>query len=289
MVLRRVPGLQIDTVLAQPVDGSIDNGTGDLVFSPDGKLLASVNDNAAVTLGDVAARKSVATLHGDPGQRRAASRYALAFSRDGRSLALGATRTITAWDVASRRRTAKATWPRDSQAEYEAASDLQGMAFTADGRTVVASTSVGKLYFCDLRGQRIAATVRGPRDGLTDLAVSPNGKILAVGANGEVRLWRPGTRKALQTVPCDPYWVSSVAFSHDGKYLAVAQIGGSAQVLATADWSLVHAFDSTMEEATETLSSAMTDSTAPDRIGFSPRADHLVEPLEYYLALWKLT
>ncbi|WP_031522311.1 protein kinase domain-containing protein [Streptomyces sp. NRRL F-5123] len=288
VVLRRVPSLQIDTVLAQPVDGSVFNSTGDVAFSPDGKLLASVNENAAVTLWDVASRKSVATLHGDPGQRRAASTYALVFSRDGKSLALGATRTITVWDVASRRRTAKVAWPQDSEAEYEAESDLQGMAFTADGRTVVASTSVGKLHFCDLRGQRIAATVRGPREGLSDLAVSPNGKILAVGAYGEVRLWRPDTRKALETVPCDPYWVSSVAFSRDGKYLAVAQIGGSAQVLATADWSLVHAFDSTTDGATDTLSAAMTDSTAPDSVSFSPRADYLAEPLDYCLALWKL-
>ncbi|MFD0427993.1 hypothetical protein ACFQ60_06750 [Streptomyces zhihengii] len=156
-----------------------ESGVGDLRFSPDGSLLAVVDDHAAVTLWDVASRKVAATLRGDSAQVETTVADCLAFSPDGRTLAYGADRTVVVWDVPSRRRIARMTDSADPEAEYKAEDYIGALAFGRDGRTLVHCNNLGKLRFWDLGRRRVTATVREPVDSITDLAVSPDGSLLA--------------------------------------------------------------------------------------------------------------
>ena len=74
LVLRRIPDLNVVAALSEPdARTGVDNITGGLALSPDGKLLASVDDYATVTLWDVGSGKAAATLHGDARRKNTAT------------------------------------------------------------------------------------------------------------------------------------------------------------------------------------------------------------------------
>ncbi|MEU7017614.1 serine/threonine-protein kinase [Streptomyces sp. NPDC046385] len=287
IVLRHSPTLEIAAVLSGPGDTGIDNITGDLAFSPDGRLLASVDAYASITLWDVVARKKTGTLQGDASQKRTPTVNCLLFSPDGRTLAFSANRTITLWRVASRERTAILAAPPDADAEYPAAEHVESVGFTRDGRTLVFSTGVGKLRYWDIRKGKVTAMLRGPD---SDIAVSPDGHVLAAAGVGEVKLWHAESRTEIETLSLPGRTVCAVAFSPDGTSLAAVAHGGEVEVWSTSTWNPVRRFDpERVEGATESLKGARRDWTTPDSLSFSPDGAYLAEPLDDRLVLWKLT
>ncbi|MGY0056684.1 WD40 repeat domain-containing serine/threonine protein kinase [Streptomyces sp. LZ34] len=286
VVLWRSPTLKMAAVLSAPGAGGVDNSIGDLAFSPDGSLLAGIDDYATITLWDVASRKKVATLHGDKNQKD--SEYdSVAFSRDGKTLAYSSNTTITLWDVRSRDKVATLVDPAGPTTDVNKGW-VASVVFTKDGRTLIASTTEGKLHFWDIGRRSITATVQGGKDGLYDLALSPDGKVLAADAGVEgVRLWDTGSRKKIETLTFTSQMIGSVAFSPDGKSLAASEAGGAVQVWSTATWNPVRTLDKSIEEAAEALSEARQSFS--DALAFSPDSKLLAVSLDYRLALWKLT
>src|SRR5262249_28622262 len=83
-----------------------------------------------------------------------------------------------------------------------------------------------------LAGQQQNGILLADPSGASDVASSPDGKLLATaGSDGTVRLWNPVTRQAvgapLQTWSGPSGGVSAVAFSPDGKLLASADTKGT--------------------------------------------------------------
>jgi WD40 repeat protein len=73
-------------------------------FSPDGKSLATSNNDGAVRLWDVATRQQIGSQIGHPLTAHTVGVFSVAFSPDGKTLASGhSDHTVRLWDVATHR------------------------------------------------------------------------------------------------------------------------------------------------------------------------------------------
>ena len=181
-----------------------------VVFSPDGKLIASGDFDSRLRLWDANTGNHIITLRGGG--------PAVAFSPDGKLLAnqyRGSRNNVTIglWDV----RTGEL---RHVLGKHH--SPLTCMAFSPDGKTLVSSSRDSEIIFWDIptlqRRQSLTTQHTGP---VYSVAFSPDGKTFASGSDdGTLRLWDPYTGEPKATLRY-PDYVTSVAFSPDGSVLAI--------------------------------------------------------------------
>ena len=187
----------------------------DVVFSPDGRMLASCGEDKNVCLWDTATGNHLATLAGHKG-----GVYNITFSPDGKTLASSGRGEIYLWDVANRQQKLSLT------GYVGAPWDL---AFSPDGQTLASGGTDSDVHLWDVATGEHKITLTGHTDRITSVAFSPDGKTLASSGGWKdrtVRLWDPmrGELKSTLTVYADT--VQSVAFSPDGNTLATAGAGG---------------------------------------------------------------
>jgi WD40 repeat protein len=138
-----------------------------LAFAPDSRSLAVMREDAAVLVLDVRSRQETQIDVGAPGS--VASLRSVAFSPDGRWLAVGDRKTLTVWDLEERHR----KWTTSGFVEH--------LEWTRDGRRVVTMRGI-----YDSANGRVL-----PRKDREDLqfAVAPDGEAVAIGRlDGTIKL-----------------------------------------------------------------------------------------------------
>ncbi|MFF4158564.1 helix-turn-helix domain-containing protein [Streptomyces sp. NPDC001678] len=194
--------------------GAVNN----IVYSPDGRTLATAGDDHTVKLWDAGSGEVLATLRGHVN-----SVNALAFSPDGRTLASAShDRSVKLWDVATRRLLGTLKGHQGG---------VLGVAFSPDGRTLATAGHDRTIRLWDAATYRQTAELAGHEQQVMNLAFSPDGRTLASACNDHtVKLWDTGTLKETATLEGHTASVMSVAFSPDGRTLATASADRTARL-----------------------------------------------------------
>jgi len=194
------------------------NSVTSLVWSPDGKTLASGSEDKTIIVWDMTTYQPIGTpLTGHTGDINS-----VAFSPDGKTLASGSDDgTIIVWDVATHQ-------PIDQPLTGTGA--IKSVAFSPDGKTLASGSKDGTIILWDMTTyQPIDTPLTGHTGPIRSVIFSPDGTLLASGSDdGTVILWDVATHQPIDqplTGHSEP--VSRVVFSPDGTILASGSDDGT--------------------------------------------------------------
>jgi WD40 repeat protein/serine/threonine protein kinase len=192
-------------------------------FTPDGKTLLSGGEDKTVRLWNVASRQQVRQFeHKDPAD-------CVTLSPDGMMLAAGSFNgSASVWEIATRR----------------ALLHLKGKmaAFDPEGRTLAVGLPDGNAGLYDIRTGQVTATPAGEWPATTwetfrryggnvmAVAISPDGRCLALSADRTINVWDAATRRWLACLNGHISTLWSVAFSPDSKTLASGSVDGTVKL-----------------------------------------------------------
>ena len=240
-----------------------------ITFSPDGRILANggqelplTSNNYMIELWETDTGENLTTLEGHTSEIEA-----LAFSSDGATLISASwDRTIRLWDVntgdqlstfignsewltavsfspdektlvSGGRRGELRLWYANTGEHIRTLSthhqEIMDVVFSLDGSTFMSASRNGTIQSWDARGEQFhEITLKGHTDGITAMALSPNGRTLASGTYGRrrasgsweapIRLWNIDTQRSETVLKVHTSQVNALAFSPNGKIFASA-------------------------------------------------------------------
>jgi WD40 repeat protein len=225
-----------------------------VAFSPDGALLVSLSSHA-VKVWDAATGAELRTL----GEAGGLNRYGLAFSPDGRHVAVtGHDPGVTVWDVITGEKI---------QALRGHASVVKNVAFSPDGALLasgagdIARGEPGEVKVWRWRTGEEVFTLRGHTDPIYGVAFSPTPgltlagpgsagppRLVSASQDHTVKVWDLNAGREALTIRAHADTVRAVAFSPDGWRLATACVDGT-----VALWDATPPADETPPYPSQTL------------------------------------
>jgi WD40 repeat protein/serine/threonine protein kinase len=259
-------GVLVWDVATRKVKQTLRPGFGyvfNVCFSADGKNLACACNEGVVLFDTVDFHRQLFV--------RGEDRSMVAFSPDGRLLAILAPESgfVRLWNIATNREIALPS-VRDPYW-------LPFVRFTPDGKRLVSAGS-NLVRIWNLAGAPEKQTLVGHSGGISGLAFSPDGKLLASASKDfTVRLWDVATARVVRGLRGFNGPPQSVAFDPDGRFLATSEYLGSGAVNL---WE---------------VRSGKRLTTVPPNLGpaglgaaFSPNGKHFVVCGQFGVKLWNV-
>ncbi|PMB46335.1 hypothetical protein CEN39_26055, partial [Fischerella thermalis CCMEE 5201] len=234
-----------------------------MVFSPDGKIIASGGYDKTIKLWDVTTGKVVKTL-----SHQNNSIYELIFSPDGKILASRSINNIIQlWDL---------TTGKVIKSFSEHTDLVNSIVFSPDGKILASGSSDDTIKLWDVTTGKAIKTLTGHVDRVTSVAFSPDGNMIASGSDDKtIKLWDVTTGKA-KTFTGNSSSVSSVAFSPDGNNI----VSGSFD-------KTIKLWDVTTGRATQTINGHDNSVT---KVAFSPDGNLIASiGYDYKIKIWDFT
>jgi WD40 repeat protein/tRNA A-37 threonylcarbamoyl transferase component Bud32 len=192
-----------------------------VVFSPDGRRLASASADCTVKIWDAQTGRVLHTLLGHKSGLRAVT-----FSPDGKRLAsAGNDRTVKIWDAA----TASAIRTLTGHTKF-----VTGVCFSPDGALMASSSEDRTVRVWDAQTGQELRTLTGHAGYVLGVSFSPDGQLLASGGGsekkGEILLWDARSGREVLSLNGHTGYVHGVAFSPDGRSLASVSVDKTVRV-----------------------------------------------------------
>jgi WD40 repeat protein/uncharacterized caspase-like protein len=220
-----------------------------IAISPDGSLLAaftqivkgslkSIETKLQITLWETATGRKAQTLKvqssAQPGlgEVREAS---LAFSNDGRWLALRDSESLKIWETATGRAVSSLAPARTSHntSDTSFVQFESRFAFSPDKRLVSIISEGDKIKLLDSSSVATLHTLTGHKGNVVGISFSADGKLIASSAiDGQIKLWDTATGSEVRSLRGSAMPINDVVFSEDGRSLTLG--GGQ----ATSLWEL---------------------------------------------------
>ncbi len=185
-------------------------------FSPDGRILVSVEHNGTVRMWETQSGRYLHVL-----SRQASE--AIAFRPDGRIFAYSSpANEINIWDIEH------GQYLRTLQ---EHQGEIWSLVFSSDGRFLLSCSLDTTIKRWEVESGDCLATLQGHRSWVWALASSPDERLLASGdVNGAVKLWDIERGQCLRTLQGSPRAIVALTFTPDGTTL----LSSNEQDLVTA-------------------------------------------------------
>ncbi|KAI9770023.1 MAG: hypothetical protein M1840_003735 [Geoglossum simile] len=196
------------SALVQTLEGHT-GGVNDVVFSPDGKLVASTSNDGTIRVWDAATGAAVQTLKGHTGWIST-----VVFSPDSKLVTSASSdETVQVWDAAT---------GAVIQTLKGHTSSVRIIVFSPDGKLVASASDDRTVRVWDAATGAVVQTFKGHTGWVRAVIFSPDSKLVASASDDRtVLVWDVATSAVVQTFKGHTGWVRAVIFSPDSKLVAL--------------------------------------------------------------------